>query len=368
MPFTAAGAEEGSHATDNAGSCSSTTVAGAVAEPATAEPGAEPSVAVEELATACSSGPSAQAAAQAAITLAVAEPVAIPLVLSSAASSAPTAKEAEESSSQAAGTFNAVTVPSAAQRTRTPGSQAANEPSADHATAPPAAGTSEGPGTSSGKGPLTSPVLETRMMRPGSQSPAHSMLAGISKEGSEAASSVAEPAAQKQRPTAAEATATPAEELVIDMAAAEHAERQPVRAADTAGVGTLPAQQDPAGGGGKASLTDARGATSEPATTGGDSRPNQATSSPAAGAEHHSGGPLPDAEWIGDPCMARCSEEKVDRALRLYAKSLALLEAYASALYLYMGNQADAELALDIIVEPSIYSGGIVALSDWQCE
>ena len=57
----------------------------------------------------------------------------------------------------------------------------------------------------------------------------------------------------------------------------------------------------------------------------------------------------------------------MDRALWLYAKSLNLPEAYASALYLYLGNQADTEVALEIIVEPSIYSGGIEALSDWQC-
>ena len=56
------------------------------------------------------------------------------------------------------------------------------------------------------------------------------------------------------------------------------------------------------------------------------------------------------------------------RAVRLYAKSLGLPEAYASGLYLRMGNQADTEVALDIIVEPSIYSGGIATLSDWQCE
>ena len=66
--------------------------------------------------------------------------------------------------------------------------------------------------------------------------------------------------------------------------------------------------------------------------------------------------------------MAHCAEDQVDRALRLYAKSLGLPEAYASALHLYMGNQADTEVALDIIVEPSSYSGSIAALSDWQCE
>ena len=56
------------------------------------------------------------------------------------------------------------------------------------------------------------------------------------------------------------------------------------------------------------------------------------------------------------------------RALRLHARSLRLPEAYATALHLYMGNQDDTEVALDIIVEPSIYSGGIAVLSDWQRE
>ena len=58
----------------------------------------------------------------------------------------------------------------------------------------------------------------------------------------------------------------------------------------------------------------------------------------------------------------------MDRALRLYAKSLGLPEAYARGLYLFMGNQADTEVALDIIVDPRIYNGGIAALSDWQRE
>ena len=58
----------------------------------------------------------------------------------------------------------------------------------------------------------------------------------------------------------------------------------------------------------------------------------------------------------------------MEHALRLYAKSLGLPEAYASGLYLHLGNQADTEVALDIIVEPRVYNGGIAALSNWQCE
>ena len=77
---------------------------------------------------------------------------------------------------------------------------------------------------------------------------------------------------------------------------------------------------------------------------------------------------LAHAECSADPCISRCAGDWVERALRLYAKSLGLPEAYASGLYLHLGNQADTELALDIIVDPSIYNGGIAALSDWQCE
>ena len=303
------------------------------------------------------------------------------------------------------------------------GSQTANEPAPDPATAPPAAGLSEGPGTTSGKGLSTSPLPKTQMRLPVSQSLAKLALGSISKEG---ASMAAEPAAQGQQPSAAaalsdskmghgessksaaqsvadakavlpeqrpscskskreagrgkrkarkggsspagEPTAMPLEKLVVRKAAARDAEHLPVRAADVAGVGTLPAQRGPAGRGGKASLTDAQAATLGTATTGGNSRTDQATSSLAADAEHPSGGPLAHAERTGDPCMARRAEDKADRALRLYAESLALPEADASALYLYLGNQADTELALDILVEPSIYSGGIAALSDWQCE
>ena len=182
------------------------------------------------------------------------------------------------------------------------GSQTANEPAPDPATAPPAAGLSEGPGTTSGKGLSTSPLPKTQMRLPVSQSLAKLALGSISKEG---ASMAAEPAAQGQQPSAAaalsdskmghgessksaaqsvadakavlpeqrpscskskreagrgkrkarkggsspagEPTAMPLEKLVVRKAAARDAEHLPVRAADVAGVGTLPAQHGPAG-------------------------------------------------------------------------------------------------------------------------
>ena len=428
----AAGAEEGSLASEDGGSGSSQTAVGVEAEPSTAEPEAELAVAVAELATACSSvacssGTGTQAAAEGA-PVPVAEVVVIGSAGSSAVSNAATAEEAQDSSSQAAGTFDPGAVPSAAPRTRIPGaaqaanvgaaaagdlrgkswchtwlqhaleqeamaahergtggskitanstraagSQTANEPAADPATAPSAAGSSEAPGASFGKGPPTSPALKTWMQLPVSHSPAKTTLGGCS----EAASMAAEPAAQEQQPSAAEgnksdiktghedssqsaaqsgcgteavlpgqrpsrskrkagkakigrgkrkpgrrrkgasspageATATLVEGGVVGMAAAKDAE--PTGSADVAVVGTLPAQQDPAGDKGKTSLTDAQAATLEAATAGGNSRTDQATNCPATGAGHPSGEQQPAMPKEPACNMAKSSTGTIDAA------------------------------------------------------
>ena len=261
MPFIAAGAEEGSHATEDAGNSSSQAAVGVAAQANTAEPEAEPPAAVEEVATVHSSGPSMQAAAEGARP-AVAKFVVIPSAPSSAVSSAATAEDAQDSSSQAVSTCSAGAGPSTAQRTSTPGaaqaataqagaagdvrgkswsytwlqhalelearatlkpstvssndraksteaagskaatgSQAAVEPCADPGTAAPAAGNLGG--TTSRKGPPTSPMLKTRVLLPVSRCPAESARGGISRDGSKAASVGAEPATQQQQPSAA---------------------------------------------------------------------------------------------------------------------------------------------------------------------
>ena len=120
-------------------------------------------------------------------------------------------------------------------------------------------------------------------------------------------------AAAKGAPTrtADVAAAKGAEHLPVetaDVAAAKGAEHLPGRTADVAGVGTLPAQQDPAEDGGKATLTGARGATSDIASIGGNSRIDQATSSPAAGAEHPSGEQQP-----ARPKESTCREAQSSR-------------------------------------------------------
>ena len=231
----------------DAGSSSSPTTAVVVAEPSTAEREAKPTATVEELATA------AEGACPAVAGFDV-----ITSAPSSAARSTAIAEDAQKSSTQAARTFNAGAVPSAAPRASTPGatqaataeaaavgdvrgkswcytwlqhaleqesrdaqgagtggsknstnitraagSQTANEPAADPERAPPAAGSSEGPGHSSGRGPPTSPALKTGTLLPVSRHPAKMPLGGIGREGSKAASMVAKPAAQEQQPPAA---------------------------------------------------------------------------------------------------------------------------------------------------------------------
>ena len=391
----AAGAEEGSQATEDPGGSSCQTAQGTAAEPTTAEPTtaeheAEPTAAVEELAAVCSSGPSTQAAAENA-PAAVALLVAMGSAPSGAVSSAATAEEAQGSSRQAARTLNAAprtSSPGAAQviaaqessaggskniaiSTRAAGRQTAREPAADHGTAPAPAGSSEGTGTSFGKGPPTSPAQETRVLLPNGRSPVKSVLGGISREGSKAASMIAEPAAQQQQPSAAvakefnskmgqgessksaarsvanteavlpgqrpssskikgkagkgkrkpgkrrkgassparEPTATPLEAVVAGVAAAKDAAHLPVAAADEAGVGHLPAQQNPAGYASEPCLPDAQVARLEPATICGNSRTNQAASCPAANADHSSGEQQPAT--LMDPT---CKEAKSSRA------------------------------------------------------